>query len=567
MRKKNWLLLVLALVLSVFLAACSGGSEEGEGTDEGNTESESEGTTEEGGEEAAEVEQILRITDSTEIPTMDPQLSTNTVSSQWLGATMEGLYRVGKDGEPEPGIATGYEVSDDALTWTFNLREDAVWSNGDPVTANDFVYSWRRAVDPDVGSEYGPYMMGGVIKNANEVASGDLPIEDLGVKADGDYTFIVELEKPTPYMESLATFTTFYPMNQSFVEEQGDQFGLEADTLVFNGAFVMSEWNHGEGWVLKKNEDYWDSDTVKLETIDVKVTKDVPTNVNLYNNDQIDRTGLTADFVDQYRSNEEFKTVLNPGVFYLKFNQTRNEALANVNIRKALATAFDKEGIASTILNNGSIAAGGLVAKKFVSDPDSGEDFREINGDLLPYDVEKAKEYWKKGLDELGTDSVTLEYLTGDTETSTNISAFMKNQLETNLEGLSLDIKQVPFKERLRLDTAMDYDIQAAGWVPDYADPNTWLNMWVTDGANNKMGFSSDKYDSMLEKANNELAQKPNERFQTFLDMEKLLIQEEAAIAPMYQEGVAQLWKPYVKDVFKNLIGPEYSYKFAYIEK
>ncbi|QDP39788.1 peptide ABC transporter substrate-binding protein [Radiobacillus deserti] len=554
MKKSNWLLLVLALVMSMFLAACSGGDDENAGEDSSK-----------GGDESAE--QVLRLTEGDEIPTMDPQLSTNTISSQWLGTTLEGLYRVGKDGAPEPAIAKSHDVSEDALTWTFHLREDAVWSNGDPITAHDFVYSWRRAVDPEVGSEYGPYMMGGVIKNANEVAAGEKPVEELGVKAVDDYTFEVQLAKPTPYMESLATFTTFYPLNQKFVEEQGDQFGLEAENLVFNGAFIMTEWNHGEGWTLEKNPDYWDADSVKLDKITVKVTKDVPTNVNLYNNDQIDRTGLTSTFVEEYKSSDEFRTVLNPGVFYLKFNQERSEALANVNIRKAIATAFDKQGIADTILNNGSIPAGGLVPKEFVAHPETGEDFREINGELLPYDKEKAKEYWEKGLSELGTDSVTLNYLTGDTETSKNISAFMKNQLETNLPGLTIELQQVPFKERLRLDTEMEYDIQAAGWVPDYADPNTFLNMWVTDGANNKMGFSNPEYDAMLEKANNELAQKPNERFQTFLDMEKLLIQEEAAIAPMYQEGVAQLWKPYVKDVFKNQIGPEYSYKWAYIEK
>lgn len=556
MKNGKWLLLVFALVLSLFLAACGGDSDSSTGADDTDTNT---SDTEE------EAEQLLRLTESAEIPTMDAQLSTNTVSSQWLGTTTEGLYRVGKDGEPEPGIATDYDVSEDGLTWTFHLREDATWSNGTAVTANDFVYAWRRAVDPAVNSSYGPYMMGDVIKNANEVAAGEVPIEDLGVKAIDDYTFEVQLAKPTPYMESLATFTTFYPVNQAFVEEQGDQFGLEAENLISNGAFVMTEWNHGEGWVLEKNPDYWDADSVKLETIDVKVTKDVPTNVNLYNNDQIDRTDLTSTFVDEYQSSEEFKTVLNPGVFYLKLNQTGNEALANVNIRKAIAIAFDKQGIADTILNNGSIAAGGLLPKEFISHPDSGEDFRAINGDLAPYDVEQAKEYWAKGLEELGTDSVELGYVVDDTETGKSISAFMKNQLESNLEGLSVELQVVPFKERLRLDTAMDYDIMQSGWMPDYADPNTWLNMWVTDGANNKTGFASEEYDAMLVKANNELAQQPTERFETFLEMEKLLI-DQAAIAPIYQEGVAQLWKPYVKDVFKNQIGPEYSYKWAYIE-
>ncbi|MGI8314435.1 peptide ABC transporter substrate-binding protein [Halobacillus mangrovi] len=560
MKKTNWLLLVLALVLSMFLAACSGGGEENTGSEGG--EGEGEGNTEEA---AGDSEQVLNITDSAEIPTMDASLATDAVAFQFLGSTMDGLYRLGEDAKPEPGIAKDHEVSEDALTWTFNLREDATWTNGDPVTANDFVYAWQRAVNPDTGSEYGPYMMGGVIKNAEAIANGEAPVEDLGVKAVDDYTLEVTLEKPIPYFESLTTFGTFLPLNKKFVEEQGDQYALEADTLTFNGPFKMTEWNHGEGWTLEKNEDYWDAENVKLEKINVKVVKDTATAVNLYETGEIDRAGLSAEFVDQYRSSEEFIVEEEPVLFYLKLNQEANDVLANVNARKAMQMVIDRQSMVDVILNNGSLPAVGDIPKNFVKHPESGEDFREINGDLVEYNVEKAQELWSTAKEELGQDTIELNYLGGDSEVAKNLDAYIKDQLE-QLEGLTVNVQSVPFKERLDRDTSMDYEIQNAGWGPDYIDPNTFLNMWVTDGGNNKTGYANEEYDAMIEKANNELAQKPVERFETFLEAEKKLIQEDAVLVPLYQRASAKLVKPYVKGVITNPMGPDYTYKHAYIE-
>ncbi|KHE68145.1 peptide ABC transporter substrate-binding protein [Halobacillus sp. BBL2006] len=559
MKKTNWLLLVLALVLSMFLAACSGGGD-GSSSDGGN---DSGGDS--GDQAAGDSEQVLNIMDTAEIPTMDPSLATDAVAFQWLGSTMDGLYRLGKDAKAEPGIAKDHKVSEDGLTWTFNLREDATWTNGDPVTANDFVYAWQRAVNPETGSEYGPYMMGGVIKNATDIANGDTPVEELGVKAVDDYTLEVTLEKPVPYFESLTTFGTFLPLNKKFVEEQGDQFALETDSYLGNGPFKLTEWNHGEGWVLEKNEDYWDAENVKLNKINVKVVKDTATGVNLYETGEVDRANLSAEFVDQYRSSEDFRVEEEPTLFYLKFNQEANDVLANVNARKAMQMVIDRQSMVDVILNNGSIPAVGDIPQNFVKHPESGEDFREINGDLVEYNVDKAQELWSKAKEELGQDTIELNYLGGDTETAKNLDAYIKDQLE-QLEGLTVKVQAVPFKERLDRDTSMNYEIQNAGWGPDYIDPNTFLNMWVTDGGNNKTGYANEEYDAMIEKANTELAQEPVKRFETFLEAEKMLIQDDAVLAPLYQRARAQLWKPYVKDVQVNPMGPDYNYKYAHIE-
>ncbi|MFC7062794.1 peptide ABC transporter substrate-binding protein [Halobacillus seohaensis] len=566
MKKANWLLLVLALVLSMFLAACSGGDESDTGSDsDADSGSDGEDTEESSG---TDDEQVLNIMESAEIPTMDASMATDAVAFQFLGSTMDGLYRLGEDGKAEEGIAQDHQVSDDGITWTFDLREDAVWSNGDPVTAHDFVYAWQRAVNPDTGSEYGPYMLGGVINNATAIADGEQPIEELGVEATDDYTLEVTLEKPTPYFESLTTFGTYLPLNQSFVEEQGDDYALEADALIANGPFKFTEWNQGEGWTLEKNEDYWDAESVQLDQINVSVVKEVSSGVNLYQTGEVDRAGLSAEFVDEYRSDEDFRIEEEPTLFYLKMNQ-ENEILSNVNARKAIQHAINRQAMVETILNNGSIPGVGDIPQNFTTHPETGEDFRDINGDLIGSDaeanLEEAKEYWATAKEELGIEEAELGYLGGDTETAQNMDAYIKAQLE-QLEGLTVNVQSVPFQERLDRDTAMDYDLQNSGWGPDYIDPNTFLNMWVTDGGNNKTGYSSEEYDALIEEANNELAQEPVERFDNFLEAEKMLIEEDAVLAPLYQRAVAQLWKPYVKDVTVNPMGPDYTYKYAHIE-
>ena len=558
MRRKWSLLLALGLLLSLFLVACGGGGETSEESGESGGSDDNAGTAEESSDE-----NVLNFTNGDQIPTMDSSLATDEYAFQFLGATMEGLYRLDENAEPVEGIAKDHTVSDDGLTWTFELREDAVWSNGDPVTAHDFVYAWQRAVNPDTGSEYGPFMMNGVIKNAEEVSTGDMEIDELGVEAEDDYTLVVELESPIPYFESLTTFGTFLPMNEEFVEEQGDNYAQDADSLLYNGPFVMADWEStSSSWTLEKNEDYWDAETVQLDKMNYEVVKDPQTAVDLYEAGEVDRAGLSSDLVDAYATHEDYEVIPQTSVFYLKMNQTRNEALENTNIRAAISRAFDKQALVDQILNNGSLVANGLVPANFAPMPGSGEDFREVSGDLVEYDVEKAQEYWEKGLEELGTDTVELEFLAGDTETAKTMNEYIVNQLETNLEGLDLTLKQVPFEQKLDLDTSMDYDIQLSGWGPDYLDPYTFLNLWLTDGGNNLMGYSNPEYDELLAETMGELAQDNEARYENFLEAEKILF-EDAAIAPVYQKSLALLISPKVEGVFVNPFGPTYEYKWA----
>lgn len=560
MRKTNWLLLALVLVLSSFLAACSGGSDSSGGSSSGGSGDSAEGS--------ANGDQVFNLLIGDEIPSMDSSLATDQYGIQWTSEIQEGLYRLAEDGSLAEGIATGDpEVSEDGLTWTFKLRDNAEWENGDPVTANDFVYAWQRAVNPDTGSEYGPYMMGDVIKNATAINQGEMEVSELGVTAVDDHTLEVQLEKPVPYFESLTTFPTFMPLNQKFVEEQGENYGLEAENLLSNGPFKMTEWNHGSTMKFEKNDTYWDADTVQLEEINLQVSKDIATGVNLYDTGEVDRAPLTAEFVDQRINDPGYVAIPDMASWYLKMNQNRvgdETALANINARKAIAQAVDKEGLVNVVLNDGSIVSNGLMPSGLVKGPD-GTDFREQSGDFLTYNVDAAKEAWATAKEELGQDEITLEILTGDTDSSTQIVDYIKEQLETNLEGLTIETMQVPFQQRLDLDTAGDFDIQIAGWGPDYMDPNTFMNLFVTDGENNRMAYSNEEYDSLIEQAAGENATNPEARWQNFLDAEKILL-DDAAIAPLWQDGNAFLWSPKVKGVFSNPAGNDFEYKWAYAD-
>ncbi|WP_085993943.1 peptide ABC transporter substrate-binding protein [Oceanobacillus senegalensis] len=538
---------VLGLLI-LLLVACGGNDGEPVPGDENN---------------GAEGGKTLSFVNGDTIPSMDPSMATDEYGFQFLGATMEGLYRLDENAEPVEGIAMDHEVSDDGLTWTFQLREDAKWSNGDPVTAHDFVFAWQRAVDPNTGSEYGPYMMGGVLKNATAVSKGDVPVEELGVRAENDYTLVVELENPTPYFESLTTFGTFLPLNKDFVEEQGDQFATSTESLLFNGPFTLENWTStANEWDLVKNKNYWDVETVQLDKIHHTVVKDPTTQVRLYEEGTVDRAGISSDLVDQYQTHEDYQVTPETSVFFLKLNQEGNKALANKNIRAAISRAIDKEALVNEILNNGSIVANGLIPSDFVNVPESNKDFREVNGDLVTYDLEAAKEYWEKGLQELGTDTIELELLGGDTETSKVMNEYLANQLSTNLPGLQVNLKNVPFEQRLDLDTAMDYEIQVSGWGPDYLDPNTFLDLWVTGSGNNKMGYSNKEYDALIEEAATDLANDNVARYKNFLEAEKILF-EDAAIAPIYQSAMAQLVSPRIEGVFVNPFGATYEYKWA----
>ncbi len=550
MKKKFSFLLVLLLALSTFLAACGGGEDSGE---EGSGDS---------GDKQKKKEQVLNLTESAEIPSMDTVLATDAVSFNVMNNVFEGLYRLGEKDEPVLGMAAEEpEISEDGKTYTFKLR-DAQWSNGDPVTAHDFVYAWQKALNPDTAAEYAYIMYD--LKNAAKINAGELPVEELGVKAIDDKTLEVQLETTVPYFKGLLTFGTFMPQNQKFVEAQGDQYGLEADTLIYNGPFTLSEWKHEQSFQLSKNDSYWDAETVQLKEINFNIVKDVATGVNLYETGKVDLAGLNAEFVDKFKDDEDFMTNAETSVYFLRLNQ-KNELFANVNARKAIDAAYDKQGLVDVLLNNGSMPAYYLVPKDFVSGPD-GTEYRETAGDFGGYDTEKAAEYWAKAKEELGKDTFEVELLNYDSESSKKIGEFLKEELETNLEGLTVSISQQPFKQKLDLETKGNYDMSYAGWGPDYPDPMTFIDMFVTGGSHNQMDYSNEEFDKLVQDAKSTLLSDEQARWDALVEAERILLEEDQAISPMFQQGKSFLQQEYVKDLYRHSFGADFSYKWTHIE-
>ncbi|WP_033662740.1 peptide ABC transporter substrate-binding protein, partial [Bacillus wiedmannii] len=440
------------------------------------------------------------------------------------------------------------------------------WSNGDPVTAKDFVFAWQRLLDKNTASEYA--FIAYYIKNAEAINKGEKPLTDLGAKAVDDYTLEVELEKPVPYFLNLLAFPSYYPLNEKFVKEKGDKYGLEADTTVYNGPFVMSSWKHEQGWQLKKNDKYWDKKTVKLEEINYSVVKEVATKVNLYDTGSIDFTLLSGEFVDKYKSNkDEYGEYSEASTFFLRLNQKRNgqdTPLKSKKLREAIALSVDKKGLANVILNNGSKATDQLVPKGLATGPD-GKDFQDTFKNGLKYDPKKGAAAWEAAKKELGKDQVTIELLSYDDGTAKKIADYVKDQIEKNLKGVTINTKIQPFKQKLKLETAQDYEISYAGWSPDYADPMTFIDMFESKSPYNQMSYSNAKYDEMVQKSGNELMSDAKKRWETLGKAEKLFLEEDAGLVPLYQTGRAYVMKPNVKGIVKHNISPEYSFKWAYV--
>ncbi|MBE1555064.1 peptide ABC transporter substrate-binding protein [Sporosarcina limicola] len=564
-QKFMWLM-SLMLVLSVFLAAC-GGDKKDDASDAGKDKGKDEdkGKIE---EPAKEVKQVLNLTDRSEIPSLDSSISDDQVSSIVLTNVMEGLYRLDQTSVPVPAMAESEpEISADGLTYTFKIR-DALWSNGTPVTAHDFVFAWHRAINKDTASPYGPYFMEGMIKNATEIGKGTMEISDLGITAQDDKTLVIELERPVQYFLSLMAFRTFYPLNEEFVTAQGKEYATNSNAMIYNGPFVFSDWDStGNSWKYLKNEKYWDADTVKLDEINVDVVKETSTEVQLYEKGQIDRAILTAEYAMQYADDENISNELESSVFYFKLNQERNgkaTPLANVNVRKALARAFNREELADAVLANGSLPADYLVPKDLAFDAE-GKDFRDHGGSYAVYNVKEAKEYWEKALKELGTDKVALELLGGDSENAKKQQEWYKSELEKNLPGLTINLKEVPFSVRLDLDNASDFDIQAAGWGADFEDPISYLELFTTKSPQNGISYSNLEYDKLIESTKTTLAQDPVKRWEAFLQAEKILLEEDAAIIPNYQRGRRALMRPTVQGLVSHKYGGDYTYKWVHI--
>ena len=478
----------------------------------------------------------VTVANDVELSSMDTGLATDGTSFEAIAATIEGLYRLDADGNAVEGIAESTDVSEDGLTYTFHLR-DANWSDGTPVTANDFVFAWRRLANPDTASEYA-YMIGVAgIKNAEAVIAGEADPSTLGVSAADDKTLVVELEYAVPFFYQLMAFPSFYPIKEEFYNQYGDQYALTKDALLANGPFKMVEWEQGAGYEMVKNEDYYAADEIKIDELNFQLIKDAQSAMVAFEQGSVDYVKLTGELVEQYQGSEEFTLTLGGYLWYLCPNVTV-DGLDNQNLRLALALAYDKQQIADYVLKDGSIAANFAVPVKLAVGPD-GKDFRETTDEYLVTDKELAKEYFEKAKAETGEDTFTFELVFEDTEASKKVAEFIKAEVETTLQGMTIELKQQPKKARLQLMQDRDFEIGLHRWGPDYADPMTYLDMWLTGASYNYQGWSNAEYDALIESASKgELTKDLEARWEALKQAEAIALNE-AALMPVYQTGSA----------------------------
>lgn len=491
---------------------------------------------------------IVTIANDVELSSMDTGLATDGTSFEAIASVLEGLYQLDGAGNTIPGMAVKEEISEDGKVHTFTLR-DAKWSDGQPVTANDFVFAWRRLANPKTASEYA-YMIGVAgVKNAEAVMSGEKPITELGVTAVDDKTLKVELDYPVPFFDQLAAFPPFYPIREDFYDKYKEQYALTPEAILSNGAFKMTEWNQGANYTMVKNDQYYDADKVKIDGLNFQVVKDAQSAMVAFDQGNVDYVKLTGEMVDQYKESPELINTLGGYLWYISPNQ-KVPGLENANLRRALALSFDKEQIAEHLLKDGSIAANFAVPVKLAVGPD-GKDFRETTPSYLNVDKAKAKEYYEKAKQELGKDKFAYELVFEDTEASKKVAEYLKSEIETNLPGMTINLKQQPKKARLQLMQNGVYELGLTRWGPDYADPMTYLDMWITGASYNYGSWSSKEYDKLIfDTSKGDLTGKPAERWEALKQAEKVCM-DDAAIFPVYQTGSAVMIK-------KDLTGFEF---------
>ena len=338
--------------------------------------------------------QVFRKVLPQDISSLDTALATDTVSFDLYNQIYEGLYTLNKDDKAVPGVAKAMpKKSDGGKTLTIKLRKNAKWSNGDSVTAHDFVYAWRRVLDPKTASEYAYIMYD--IKNAEAINMGKKKINQLGVKAIDDYTLQVKLTKPIPYINEMLAFATFMPQNEKVVKQYGEQYGTTAQKSVYNGPFKLNDWKVEDKLQLSKNKDYWDKKAVHLDHINYKVLKDQQAGASLFDTNSVDDTIITADQVNKYKNNPGLKKRLLASTFYIKLNQNNVPAFKNKNLRLAVSQSIDKNGFVNTVKNDGSTGMDGFTSKMTAKTPD-GKDFTESIDSPLTYNPKAAKAHLEK---------------------------------------------------------------------------------------------------------------------------------------------------------------------------
>ena len=492
---------------------------------------------------------------STNVMSLDTNLATDGESFEVIADCIDGLMQMDESGAAIPAIAESYDLSEDGTVYTFHLR-DAKWSNGDAVTANDFVFAWRRICQE--AGEYA-YMFDtsvGCVKGADAIIYDGADPTTLGVSAPDDKTLVVELEVPVSFFPSLMYFPTFYPINEAFYTslEEGT-YGTSADTFLSNGAFVLEDYTPGTAnMTLKKNDLYWDADRVQLAGIEYQVVGSSDNALTAFKTGALDVVTISGNQVASAQKDATLASSLNVTgagyMWYLSFSQTENNAmggmLANANLRLAISNSIDRIALVEDYVMDGSLDTYTAVPPQFAASSTTGADFsadQEAFKDVCDYNPDKAAEYFAAACEELGVSEFTFTMIYGNNEGDdvAKVAQAIKSEVEEALPGVTINLQPMTKSERLDKMQNDNYDIALTRWGPDYADPMTYLGMWITDNSNNYGFWSNEEYDQLIKDCTTgAYISDYDARWEALFQAETLVMQE-AVIAPLYTKANSNL--------------------------
>ncbi len=503
----------------------------------------------------AESDAYLGVMLSTNVMSLDTNLATDGESFEVIADCIDGLMQMDADGAAIPAIAESYELSEDGTVYTFHLR-DAKWANGDDVTAYDFAFAWKR-----IAQEAGEYAYlfdtsVGCIKNADAIIYEGADPDTLGVEAVDAKTFVVTLEVPVSFFPSLMYFPTFYPINEAFYNSLDDgTYGTSPETFLSNGAFVLESYTPGTASLsLKKNPDYWDADNVKLAGIKYQVIQNSGEALDAFNKGELNVVTISGNQVAAAQKDASLAdklAVTGAGyLWYLSFSQTENNAqggmLANANLRLAISNVIDRYNLTDNYVMDGSLPTFTAVPPQFAASSTTGEDFsadQDLFLDYCDYNPEAAQAFYAQAKEELGVDSFTFTIIYGSNEGNevALVAQAIKEDIEAELDGVTINLQPMTKSERLDKMQNDNYDIALTRWGPDYADPMTYLGMWITDNSNNYGFWSNAEYDQLIaDCTTGAYITDYDARWAALLQAETLVMQE-AVIAPLYTKANANL--------------------------
>ncbi len=537
MKKK--LLLGSILVLGLVLSACGGGnSVEKSKASASNKEN---------------IEQKITISTPTPISTLDTTQTTDKNTFTTVQHLFEGLTRFDDETKPIPGLAEAIDLSEDGKKYTFKLKENAKWSNGDKIVAQDFEYAWKRLLDPKT---QGPnaYLLDNVV-NGLAVRTGNKSVDEVGFKAVSDIEFKVELEHPQPSFLAVLAIGWLSPQQEEFVNKLGDKYGTNSESLLYSGPFVLTNWDGtSDTWTLAKNEAYYDEKAVKLKEIEVQTLKEENTGINLFESEELDLVRISGQNVSQYKNLPGYVTFSDVSNSFLDFNQKKGTPLANLNLRKAISLAIDKKSLTENVLADGSKPLNGLVPANLYQNAETKEDYRKYAGEFATYNLEEARKNFEKAKKEIGK-PIEINFLAADTDQGKKVSEYIQSELEKNLKGLKISVNLQPSNNLNQSRQDKDYELSLSGWIAGSSELDSYFNLYANDSSYNYGSFNNETYTKLVTDAKTVNANKPDKQFTDYKQAEDILLNQEAAQVPIYQSASNYLVNPKISQVEYPLYG------------